>query len=176
MSGNISSIISLARNSLDDLSLYLKEIEPALYQESIDILSGSTIGQHTRHILEFYKCLIEQSSQGTNSLIDYGKRRRELRIETDPVYALQSLREISDNLEVLDASQCGMLNCAEQGSEKLMVRTTIGRELMYNLEHTIHHLAIIKIALRLTMPLLVLPEHFGVAPSTLRYRREACAQ
>ena len=43
------------------------------------------------------------------------------------------------------------------------------RELMYNLEHTIHHQALIKVAINVFTDML-LPEDFGVAPSTMQYR------
>jgi hypothetical protein len=48
------------------------------------------------------------------------------------------------------------------------------REVMYNLEHTIHHHALIKVGIE-HFTSLQLPESFGVAPSTMQYR-ETCAQ
>jgi hypothetical protein len=45
---------------------------------------------------------------------------------------------------------------------------------MYNLEHLIHHEALIKVAIT-SMTEVAIPESFGVAPSTLQYRKE-CAQ
>ena len=48
------------------------------------------------------------------------------------------------------------------------------REVMYNLEHAIHHHALIKVAI-IHFTDLDLPDSFGVAPSTMEYRK-ACAQ
>jgi hypothetical protein len=76
----------------------------------------------------------------------------------------------------MDAERKCQLDCTEHGQDNLLVQSTIGRELIYNIEHTIHHLAIVKIALKSSIPGMHLPEHFGVAPSTIRYRQEACAQ
>ena len=45
---------------------------------------------------------------------------------------------------------------------------------MYNLEHAIHHHALIKVGLKI-MTKIELPESFGVAPSTIQYRK-VCAQ
>lgn len=42
---------------------------------------------------------------------------------------------------------------------------------MYNIEHTIHHLALIKVGLKLVYPDLDLPNHFGVAPSTIKFQQ-----
>ena len=39
---------------------------------------------HTRHIIEFYQCLIEQASEGQ---INYDSRKRDVRIESDPAFA-----------------------------------------------------------------------------------------
>jgi hypothetical protein len=171
-----NSLPAIAGAVLDDLRHYLSVIEPVAYQTPLDILSGSTIGQHTRHIIEFYNCLLEQALEPGEPVINYASRRRDYRIESEPDHALTYVNMISEKLKELDADRKCQLNCAEHGHDDLMVNSTIGRELIYNIEHTIHHLAIVKIALKFMMPQIVLPEHFGVAPSTIRHRQEACAQ
>ena len=166
----------IAANALNDLRLYLSVIEPDLYQAPLDLLSGSTIGQHSRHIIEFYNCLIEQSSGTPDPLISYAKRRRDHLIESQPGHAIRYVDEICEKLNDLDTSMTCRLDSTEHGQDDLLVPSTIGRELIYNIEHTIHHLAIVKIALKSVLSSLELPEHFGVAPSTIRHRQEACAQ
>jgi hypothetical protein len=166
----------LAGNVLEDLRCYLGVIEPVLFQAPLDILSGSTIGQHTRHIIEFYNCLIEQTQAHEIPVINYADRRRDYLIESQPDHALTYVETISAQLRELDPSIQCLLSCAEHGRDDVMVDSTIGREMIYNIEHTIHHLAIVKIALRSNAPTIALPEHFGVAPSTIRHRQEACAQ
>jgi hypothetical protein len=171
-----NSLPAVAGAVLDDLRHYLSTIEPVDYQAPLAILSGSTIGQHTRHIIEFYNCLLEQSLVAGEPTINYSIRRRDFRIESEPDHAMSYVELITEQLKDLDADRLCQLDCSEHGMAHLMVSSTIGRELIYNIEHTIHHLAIVKIALRATIPDIVLPEHFGVAPSTIRYRQEACAQ
>ncbi len=171
-----TSIPLMAGIVLGDLRYYLEIIDPVVYQSPLELLSGSTIGQHTRHIIEFYNCLIEQSVDQANPLINYAKRCRDHQIESLPDHAIAFVNELCNRLQDLDPQQNCFLDCAEHGQEDLLVSSTIGRELIYNIEHTIHHLAIVKIALRATLPSLELPEHFGVAPSTIRHRQEACAQ
>ncbi|HUR29969.1 MAG TPA: hypothetical protein VMZ69_00985 [Saprospiraceae bacterium] len=170
------SLLLTAGNVLEDLKIYLSVIDPVVYQTPLEILSGSTIGQHTRHIIEFYNCLLEQSINGSESIINYAKRRRDYLIESQPEHAITFVSQITERLNDLDSTQNCLLDCAEHGQEDLLINSTIGRELVYNIEHTIHHLAIVKIALKVIQPSLELPEHFGVAPSTLHYRQEACAQ
>ena len=171
-----NSLAQIAANALDDLRLYLSVIEPVTYQAPLDLLSGSTIGQHSRHIIEFYNCLLEQSEISITPVISYAKRRRDFMIESQPDHAIKCVGEICDKLSSIDVTASCLLDCDEHGQEDLFVQSTIGRELIYNIEHTIHHLAIVKIALKEILPDLELPEHFGVAPSTLRHRHEACAQ
>ena len=171
-----TSLSQVAGNVLGDLRFYLEVIDPVAYQSPLELLSGSTIGQHTRHIIEFYLCLLEQSDHQENPLINYAKRRRDHRIESQPDHAIVLVNELCEKLQDLDPNLHCELDCEEHGQDGLKVASTIGRELIYNIEHTIHHLAIVKIALKAILPSLTLPEHFGVAPSTIRHRHEACAQ
>jgi hypothetical protein len=119
---------------------------------------------------------VEQAAGQHEPRINYAARRRDLRIETDPDHALAQAQLLAARLGDLDEATPCTLDCAEHGNDGLQTRSTLGRELQYNVEHTIHHLAIIKIALRLVAPDIALPEHFGVAPSTIRHRHDACAQ
>jgi hypothetical protein len=171
----ITPLPHMAGMVLNDLRHYLTVIEPVVYQAPLALLSGSTIGQHTRHIIEFYHCLIEQYDS-PGSIIDYAKRRRDHQIESAPDHALRSVDEIVSRLHDLDPGKTCFLDSTEHGQKNLLVSSTIGRELIYNIEHTIHHLAIVKIALKATAPSIDLPEHFGVAPSTIQHRQELCAQ
>src|SRR5688572_15931437 len=135
------NISEVAADVLNDLRIYLSVIDPVTYQAPLDILSGSTIGQHTRHIIEFYNCLLEQCCEADIN-INYTNRRRDHTIESQPDIALQHVNEINDKLMDLDISRNCKLDCLEHGQEGLIVESTIGRELIYNIEHTIHHLAI----------------------------------
>jgi hypothetical protein len=170
------SLPGIAATVLDDLRYYLGIIEPVTYQAPLELLSGSTIGQHTRHIIEFFNCLIEQCAGHDAPTISYASRRRDFLIESAPDHALQNVLELSERLNDLDTNKSCLLDCAEHGQDNLLVPSTIGRELIYTIEHAIHHLAIVKIALKAVTPSLMLPEHFGVAPSTIRHRQESCAQ
>ncbi len=166
----------IAGHTLNDLRHYLEVIDPVLYQAPLELLSGSTIGQHTRHIIEFYNCLLEQNALAETPVINYAKRVRDIRIETAPDYALSCVNQINQKIQEVDLRKNCFLNCEEHGQKSLQVSSTIERELIYNIEHTVHHLAIVKIALKATAPSIDLPEHFGVAPSTIHHRQESCAQ
>ena len=170
------SLPQVAGIVLNDLRLYLSRIEPVSYQAPLELLSGSTIGQHTRHIIEFFSCLLEQSEDNDAPVINYSLRKRDYRIESEPDHALSCVDIIAEKMQDLNVETICKLDCMEHGYEDTLVSSTIGRELIYNIEHTIHHLAIVKIALKVIAPSIELPEHFGVAPSTIRHRLESCAQ
>ena len=50
--------------------------------------------------------------------------------------------------------------------------SNLDRELVYNIEHAIHHMALIKIGIKEVAPQLQLPEGFGVANSTIRHKKQ----
>ena len=62
----------------------------------------------------------------------------------------------------------------EDSNELMQFHTNYHREIAYNLEHTIHHMALIKVGICELSDIRV-PEGFGVATSTMKYRKE-CAQ
>lgn len=156
---------------LCDAQHYLDQLDAATYQQGVPLLSGATIGQHSRHFIEFFQCLLAQAPLG---YINYDLRLRDLNIEQDPAFASEVICDMKDALAKLDSSVELRFETSGGGE---VVPTNIARELIYNIEHTTHHLAIIKIGLKLVAPEMSLPESFGVAPSTLAYRKKLlCAK
>jgi hypothetical protein len=133
-------------------------------------LFNATIGQHVRHIIELFQCLIAGYESG---IVNYDKRKRDYVLETDRNIALVFLHEIPvslayDNRNIVLQSSFG------NDEECIEVESNFVRELVYNLEHTIHHMALIRVGIAELTDIIV-PEKFGVAPSTIQYRK-ACAQ
>ena len=62
---------------------------------------------------------------------------------------------------------------AAPGQLPTRIPSTFERELVYNIEHTIHHLALIAIGFRAYFPHVSLSEHFGVASSTVAHQKKA---
>ncbi len=54
--------------------------------------------------------------------------------------------------------------------------TSFNRELIYNLEHAMHHMVIMKIAIENYFDKIQLPELFGVAYSKVLFQKKQCAQ
>jgi len=154
----------------------LQEIDAADYARPLDIFKGATLGQHVRHIIDFYRCLLRDTSQG---VVDYANRDRETDVETDPGYAIHALIEITGKVEALQEQQSiqVLADFSSQPDEsRPLVLSSIGRELMFAYDHAVHHLAMIRIGLRTALPEFVFDENLGMAPSTLKYRAHINAE
>lgn len=147
----------------------LSQLPGSSYSQSCEALSNATIGQHTRHIIELYQCLIKGYETAD---VSYDKRERNKRLEHEVEYAIEQLENIQRHLERPD-KDIQISYELEEGCE-VCLRSNYYREVMYNLEHTIHHHALIKIGI-LALTDMQLPTSFGVAPSTIQFRK-ACAQ
>lgn len=144
------------------------------YTQSLELLGGNSIGKHYRHIIEFYQCLL-----GSQGVINYDKRQRSLDLENNVDFALDTINTIIATLEKEPiADDCDYeADFSDDGGENIKVKTSFARELAYNIEHTIHHMAIIQIVVRHYFPHVILEEGFGIAASTLRYQHQiSCAQ
>ena len=163
--------MTLFKSSLDTLEQFkqvLLGLPQDCYAKSCNVLSNSSIGQHTRHIIELYLCLL----QGYESAdVSYDRRKRDLQIEQDLSFAITQLEFIQTQL---DRPNKSIKISYELAGSETCLDSNYFREVMYNLEHTIHHQALIKVGIE-HFTTLQLPESFGVAPSTMQYR-ETCAQ
>lgn len=166
------NLIEVVVSTLSQVKIYLQQLPATAYSRPLDLLSGASIGQHTRHILEFYDCLIAQHESGE---VNYDKRCRDNQIETDPQFAMAVIDRICEVIPTCDPDH--VLTLAQgyetAGDQLVRVKTTFARELVYNVEHAIHHLAMIKIGLKILSPAMALPSEFGIAPSTIRHKKLA---
>ena len=136
------------------------------------------VGSHLRHALEFYECFLDGIDWAH---VDYDGRRRDESIERSRAAACTKIDTLIGRLENMPELRRDSLLFVKAedadglGLEEPYVLSSVGRELVTLSGHTVHHFALIAIALR---------EHgiepgdeFGVALSTLRYhsskRKEA---
>lgn len=162
------------QENLTEIKKVLLLLTDEQYLYPSNTLFGATIGQHVRHILEFYQSVFNGLNTKT---VNYDNRKRNLLIETDNQYAIQVIDEINASLalDILDETLVLEGNfCAEEGKET-EIKTTLFRELAYCLEHSIHHQALIKVGLLEVNCLSFIDDTFGLAPATIRYRK-VCAQ
>lgn len=154
-------------NQLAELTTQLTDIE---YSTEINLLNGNSIGKHVRHILEFFDILVNGANSG---IINYDRRGHQLQLEKYRQTALDKLVQLSSDLSKVPCKRKVTLEVSYADAEEDMQRigSTIERELAYNIEHAIHHMAIIKIAIQTVYPNVIVDENFGVAYSTIRYQK-----
>jgi hypothetical protein len=154
---------------LNQLSDALVQLNESDFVRPSHILSGSTIGQHLRHTLEFFICLERGFEKG---VINYDKRAHDKLIESDKFIAIATISHIYQFVESQKADRSLLLEVGyERDSEEFeSIQTNYFRELTYNIEHAVHHMAIMKIGIREVAPYVSLPSDFGVAVSTIRHQ------
>jgi uncharacterized damage-inducible protein DinB len=151
---------------LDELAAVLNRTSVSIYTaRPFPAVSGS-IGQHVRHILDHVASLCEAESRMP---LSYDHRERGTNVETDVDAALRSIRRLTSTLAVMRSCEdeaMTMISMLVPGGEPIAVRTTLRRELVFVVSHTIHHQALI--GLLLSAAGGGVPQDFGLAPSTPR--------
>lgn len=162
------------QENLNEIKRVLVQLNNEQYSYPSKTLFGATIGQHIRHILEFYQSVLNGLD---TKIVNYDKRQRNLLIETDKNFAIAIIEKINTHLALDIADELIVLEgnfCANE-EEKKQVKTSVYRELAYCLEHSIHHQALIKVGLLEVNCLSYIDETFGLAPATIRFRN-VCVQ
>lgn len=167
-------MINYCKENLEEIKALISSLEKEQYYYKSQLLSDSSIGQHIRHILEFYLSIFKVLNQG---VVNYDDRERDLNLETNPVFAISCIDRLCKDIQKLYPQQEILLtgNFFAEGETLKAVKTSIERELAYCLEHSIHHQALIKIGLIEQKIDHLINESFGVAASTIRHKQQ-CAQ
>lgn len=170
--GSFERILTGAAALLLQGEMLLASITREQYSARVPVALGGSIGTHYRHCLDHFVSLLRM---GNGRVVDFDRRDRDPRIETEPQQALVMTRDIRARLaawEPSDLAESVGTRCEisyAPGSSPVM-GSSLGRELVYAIAHAIHHFAIIAILGRLQG--IPMPEDFGIAPSTLAHLRE----
>jgi len=162
---------SASNELLGQLASVIEQIKQEDYTLPLPTLSGSTFGQHVRHTLEFFGCLMQAAPTGT---VNYDNRGHDKSMENDKALALRQIGTIREFLAAnhQDFPVAFEADYTIKGSDEVKMPSSFYREIAYNIEHTIHHMALIKIAIILSFNYIALPDNFGVASSTVRYQAQ----
>ena len=152
----------------------LRTLEDQAYTSAQPPYHESSIGDHLRHCLEHYTSFLNGFDAG---MIDYDARARDLRIATSRFFASQTIQDLIVRLHALPQDDKPLrvkMDCDKDAEHTdPWSLSSVKRELQYLLAHTIHHYALIAVLLRLQG--YTAHEDFGVAPSTLKYRKQQLA-
>ncbi len=158
-------------NILSQLIDLVDQINQGDFVKPAETLSQSTIGQHLRHTLEFFICFEQGFGDG---IINYDKRAHDKLIESDKFLALAAIGRIADFIHNLNDRPLKLEVGYDLKKETfLTIDTTATRELVYNIEHAVHHMAIMKIGIKEIASYIKLAPDFGIAASTVRYKETA---
>ena len=134
------------------------------YDARTSHVSGS-VGEHVRHCLDHARALLTIAPGGD---LTYDARLRGTRVERDPAAAADEIVRLCIDLERLDDTPfdapISLLTLVGDALPAARVATTIGREIAFVVQHTIHHCALI--AVLLEREHVQVPVRFGYAPST----------
>ncbi|MBT2771411.1 hypothetical protein J7J47_04085 [Halomonas sp. ISL-60] len=164
--------------TLNQLNQLLGSVSTQDYQRPLGAKATQTLGKHVRHIIEHYQTLLDACAASPESAtFDYEQRQREAVLETQPSCAQSRVEALQAGLSALAAmphnTPLTLSYPVETGvaisemNNALPLPTTLGRELAFLTSHSIHHMALL--GLLCAQLDIVLPTHFGVHPSTLRY-------
>jgi hypothetical protein len=163
-------ILAAAVAILDQGIDLVRALSRESYTSRVPYAFNGSIGGHYRHCLDHFISLLRSLD---SDMVDYDDRERDHRIETDTRFALSlseslraQLQEIRPSL--LDSPVKARCEVSYAHGDSPVTASTFGRELVYAIAHAIHHFALISIMARLLE--IKLPEHFGVAPSTLAHQ------
>lgn len=145
----------------------LEQLTNEQYCKRIATLSGATVGQHVRHVVEMFFCLQDGYTTG---VVNYENRKRDIAIESSNDLAIQLMQNLNKSLYAENKDLLLEAGFDENSFELNQIPTNYFREIAYNLEHAIHHMALIKIGIN-EVSEIILPSGYGVASSTIKYRQ-----
>lgn len=127
---------------------------------------SASVGAHLRHCLDAFESLLAGLPGGA---VNYDDRRRDARVEREPLVALERIEALRDALRehVARADDRPLRVRADEPELPTgagFVASTLGRELRALASHTVHHFAVV--ALQLRVAGIPVDERFGVAKST----------
>ncbi len=157
---------------LKQLVSALNYFEETHYQKQ-GIAKSSSIGMHMRHIIEFYQEFFLACGTTPHKDICYDARQRNLFLETSRKSALQELQtlEAEFNAMTLDDKTMTLSVIVDAEAPLIPLATSLHRELYHLLDHTIHHMALIKTLAQ--QQELTLNDDFGVAKATQKHQKQA---
>ncbi|AFK05499.1 hypothetical protein Emtol_0227 (plasmid) [Emticicia oligotrophica DSM 17448] len=163
---------NLCIDNLQDIKVLLLQLEDEHYTFKSNFLYGASIGQHLRHILEFYERVFTLNECG---IINYSKRERKKHLEYFRVSAIEFIDDLCDNMRNSEQKD-RLLILTDDSIEGEKMITSFEREVFYCLEHSIHHQALIKVCLKEQNLEALVEPNFGLAYSTIQYQNSLCVQ
>lgn len=183
LSRTCGEVVGPLVHALEDLVEMLDRITPEQYVAASNAMfSNASIAGHIRHTLDHVRAVT--SLTGTNAskagvVLDYDARERGTTVETDVREAQRETRRLVGALRMISDVPLNqgvrVSIVVSRESARVLVDSTMGRELAFALSHTVHHAAMIR-SIAVLMSIRV-SDHIGVAPATLAHQdARGCAR
>ncbi len=131
------------------------------------VSSSGSAGEHVRHCLDHARALVA-GHEGRERVVSYDTRERGTAVETEPRVAIDAIARLCMALEDIGQHELSSPLWLETqvacNMPPVRIATTLGRELAFVTQHTIHHCATLAVVLERIG--VVPPSRFGYAPST----------
>ena len=148
---------------------FLLDLDNTAYTDTS--FSGTSIGKHTRHVLEFNQCFLQGLDTG---VIQYHKRKRNRELEEDISLARKKITSLIHNMSQLDIPQDKKTDLffedyfhTQKGKKVLRIDTTVNSQLHYVAGHSTHHYAVMGL-IATNLGQEVMYPYFGYSPATIQ--------
>lgn len=167
---------SVNADLLEQSRALVERIEDDAFCSAEIVPGGAGIGPQLRHCADFYRALLDGLDAGR---IDYDARKRDALFETHRAYAARELEALAEAVRALDRVPDRELAVRTEAAvlppgADPWCASSLRRELLMLLSHTVHHHALVSERLRARG--LDPGAAFGVAPSTLAHAAGPCAR
>lgn len=132
----------------------------------------SSIGMHVRHVIEFYQEFLKTLLKEKVFDVCYDNRKRNLDFEISKIKAQLELSAVVRSIQNSDLHdrEIEISVIVDPNQPLTRIRTSLHRELYHVLDHTVHHMAIIKmLAFEHN---IIFDEQFGLASATQKDRQD----
>jgi len=165
--------MSKLRESAVEVLEQFRDLILAIRRQSQPVYARSGVGRHLRHVVDHFRAFEVGLESG---VIDYNLRSRSSPLETDSEVALDELQGLILRLHSVNAADLPVTIVSEICCSQCIntrIDGTTSRELLFLIQHSIHHLAYAALLSR---------QHgvdhdpaAGIAPATATYLRESGA-
>ncbi len=162
------ALISANTDALNQVLTLIQAVPDTVYQSAPEGMTSS-IGRHVRHVLDHYTAFQTGIESGE---VDYDMRSRDSAVENDASLAEKNITaviawiksKITQDKPIQMKTEVSV-NC----KECVVITSSLQRELIYLLNHTLHHAAYVSLMLRKLG--VNIDNSIGVAPATQSYLR-----
>ena len=168
--GAMRGLITANTETLEQVLSLINAAQGAAYNDVAEGMTSS-LGCHVRHVLDHYTALQVGVKSG---LVDYDKRSRDSEVETNAELAIEKVNELIAWLSKNIATDVKLKMKSEISAtclETITMDSSLQRELIYLLNHTVHHMAQVSLALRIMG--ITINDQIGIAPATLTHLRNS---